>query len=81
MGFVLTTMSRQSYQIYSQSKLFLSAGHLIWWAEARADRGGGKPPLLLRAAFMLHDAYETQDSYGLEKMGDVQEYRDYSSIQ
>ena len=58
------------------------AHFMMWPKEARADRGGGKkPPLLLTADFWPHAATEMQDSYALEKMGDVQEYRDYSSIQ
>jgi hypothetical protein len=45
------------------------------------SRGGGKPPLSLSADFWPHAATETQDSYALERMGDVQEYRDTSTQQ
>jgi len=42
-----------------------------------------KPPLLLTAAFMPHEASSTQDTYAVTVMGDVTEYSDasHASIQ
>ena len=47
------------------------------------SRGDGKPPLLLTAAFMPHEASSTQDTYAVRIMGDVTEYSDasHASIQ
>ena len=92
--FVLTTTCRQSYQTYSQSKLFIgvfSANYVPALEPSRSScscsfdvvgrsksRSGGKPPLLLTAVFAPHDAIATGDSYALEIIGDVKEYRDAS---
>ena len=42
------------------------------------SRSGGKPPLLLTAVFTPHHAIQMEDSYALEIIGDVKEYRDAS---
>ena len=44
----------------------------MWWAEVKAEEVVASP-------FAPHDAIATGDSYALEIIGDVKEYRDASS--
>lgn len=89
LDFVLATTSHQSYYQTFPEQVLLGGFHCYYYvpppleAEPSSRSSSSSPPLLLTAdfQFMPHRATETQESYAVETIGDVEEYRYASSIQ